>query len=477
MKNNYILFALFLTSLFFSKLNAQVPNGGFENWFDNYLYSEPLPYFTSNFQSFFMTGQGNVTEVAGVTDSALRLETITDGIDIVPGSLILAEIEDGDFSGGWPFSSEPDSLTGYFRHSIPDGDTASILLIFTSNLAPVNIMSFPIVGESLDFTYYAFELPEFFFAPDSLTAIISSSNANDPQLGGWLEIDNLQFTNSTDQFPNNDFNDWSDIETEEPEDWFTPNFVSVISNSPVSITKSTDSRSGNYAMRIETVEISFFGDSPDTIGYTSTGTVGDEGIEGGFPYTGQPDKLSGYYKFEPVGNDTALVNVIFSKYNAIAGETDILMDVTIKLPTASDYSLFEIPIDLSEIPDTANVTIGSSNFDEEESFVGVGSVLLVDDIRFEFVNGTNEPLFAEEALIFPNPASDFTTLDLNSIKGNVQSIQFYDVLGREVLRLDNLESSYSSLNINTLQLKNGIYWYLIKTDLAAYSGKLQVERK
>ena len=216
-----------------------------------------------------------------------------------------------------------------------------------------------------------------------------------------------------------------------------------------------DAHSGNFALRIETVEISFFGEDPDTIGYITTGSVGDDGIDGGFPYTGQPDKLTGYYKYTPVGNDTAVINVIFSKYNSGTGETDELFDHLIHLPPTSSYTKFELPIQLLEMPDTANVTIGSSNYAEEENFKGIGSVLLIDDIQFEIIGGTNTPLFVEEMLLYPNPADDYTTLDLSNIKGKIESVIFFDALGRKALHLENPNQFGNTLNIKTHQLNNG----------------------
>ena len=130
MKKNYTLLVLFLIAFFTSKLTAQVPNGGFENWYNNYLFSEPLPYFTSNFQAYLSMGEGNVTEVTGETNSAVRLETVDDGNELIPGTMILANVQNGNVEGGYPFSQEPDSITGNFRYSIPSGDTAAILLFF-----------------------------------------------------------------------------------------------------------------------------------------------------------------------------------------------------------------------------------------------------------------------------------------------------------------------------------------------------------
>ena len=478
MKNNYLFLVLLLCSIFSSKLNAQIPNGGFENWNDAFLFNDLPPYLTTNFQSYPAINVPNVTQVAGVTGNAVRLETVTDGSEFIPGGLILAKIG-GDFgiSPGYPFSSEPDSITGYFRYDIQPGDTASIFLLFYNNGTPVNFGNASFVGQSTDFTYHSFEIPNFFFAPDSILVTIASSIDEPPSAGSWIEMDDIVFTSSSDQLPNNDFENWVDIEAEEPQDWFTSNILSAISNGPFAVTKTDDAYAGNFALQLETVEISFLGSEPDTIGYTSTGIIdGDEGIEGGFPYTEQPDKLSGYYKYTPVGNDTAVVNVYFTKYNSGTGETDELFEQTILLPPTNSYTLFEMPISLSEIPDTANVAIGSSNYADEDNFIGVGSVLIIDELAFEFVDGTKTPLFTEQLNVFPNPAQNYTNIDLSSIKGEVQSILIFDALGRKVIELDDSQQFINTLKINTSNLQNGIYLYLVKTDEGDFSGKLKIEK-
>ena len=54
---------------------------------------------------------------------------------------------------------------------------------------------------------------------------------------------------------------------------------------------------------------------------------------------------------------------------------------------------------------------------------------------------------------------------------------FFDASGRKSLHLQNPERYGNLININTHELSNGVYMYLIITDLGDYTGQLQIQRR
>ena len=81
---------------------------------------------------------------------------------------------------------------------------------------------------------------------------------------------------------------------EEPDDWFTSNVLSLAMGE-ASVTKSTDSYEGTYAIRIEN-KMNFY---EDTLGFITNGTMGEDNPIGGMPIDSTPDKVTGYYKYMP----------------------------------------------------------------------------------------------------------------------------------------------------------------------------------
>jgi len=81
----------------------------------------------------------------------------------------------------------------------------------------------------------------------------------------------------------------------------------------------------------------------------------------------------------------------------------------------------------------------------------------------------DQPVFISEnnrneniVRIYPNPFSNKTTLEIKN-QGNIQNFTFtmYDIYGREVRRLEKIESLKTEINRNNL--RNGTYLYFIKS--------------
>ena len=94
------------------------------------------------------------------------------------------------------------------------------------------------------------------------------------------------------QIPNPGFEDWTDSE---PDGWFTTNFPPLV----VNITQTSNSHSGNWAVRGEVIEFMF-----PIPPYLSTGSL----TSPGFPISQKFNRISGYYQFFPVADDHFLVS-------------------------------------------------------------------------------------------------------------------------------------------------------------------------
>jgi len=453
MKNIYIL--AFAALLFCPKANAQnIANSGFENWSNTTLYEDPSGYsMTTNAWVYSGLGQGNVTKVSGYHGSyGAKLTTYASQNDTMFAGLIIGSPGNGGIAGGLPFTGTPDSISAYVKYSIQPNDTAFFVVMFKQNGIPLGMVVKTFTGTQTN--YARFSIPtNLFTTPDSIVAIISSSRLDSPRMpGSTMTIDSITMIGSNQQLPNPDFETWTPISLEEPDDWFTVNFFSM-QPGPYSATKSTSSYAGTYALRLETVQTTF----GDTMGFITNGYLGNNGPEGGMAVNANPMTVSGYYKYFPVGPDTALAGITTYRN----GEK--VDSVIINLNASSNYLPFSMTLGENSYPyvDTANIAFASSNIREEDNYIGLGSVLYIDALTITyFPTGVEENMLAE-AKVYPNPFRDYAEIIFNNINRTC-NLTLYDVTGKIIMNKGNISSG--KVRISKEDLSPGIYFFRIVDD-------------
>lgn len=158
--------------------------------------------------------------------------------------------------------------------------------------------------------------------------------------------------------PNGDFEQWTKILIEYPagypfnshENDFYRNIIP-----PTSLQKTTDAFHGNYAVKLTTT-IS----GQDTIfGYILNVEPNDDlsSWKGGFPITGTPTGIRGYYK-AGLNGDESLIIVQFLKNGSIIASYPLIIS-----SSASNFTLFSFTFNppLPEAPDTVQIGFASSN--------------------------------------------------------------------------------------------------------------------
>lgn len=391
--------------------SAQIINNGFESWKTDTIYELPETFLTGTYGlGYIFAGQSNVTKVNGCNGLGIRLESFENGADTFPGFIYTGKPGFEIDGGGIPYTGTPDSLKFCVRYDIASGDTALIALFFQAGGSFINIALFPITGSSgQNWTNMAFDIDTFTTQPDTLAVMVSSGGFDHPLPGSWLEIDNLAFTGTSEQIPGGNFENWTLISNEDPEGWRSVDPTVVAVNGTPTVTRVEDAFEGNAAVRIETVVLPF----EDTLALITNGVIDENGLSGGKPYTGpgKPGNLGGFYKYTPVGNDTAFAYVAFTVYNGFTGQTETLGTFQKKLPPSAEWDYFEVPVDLSSAilnPDTVLIVFAASDPDHlaSNATVGIGSVLLLDALAFDLTDGIDNWADAHQLSIFPNPATD-----------------------------------------------------------------------
>ncbi len=83
-----------------------------------------------------------------------------------------------------------------------------------------------------------------------------------------------------------------------------------------------------------------------------------------------------------------------------------------------------------------------------------------------------------QSIVYPNPANDRVTLSIDMLNSAKAKIQVVDMLGREVVTLDNnnLSSGNNKIEINTSSLMSGTYFVRVVTNDGMVSHRLNITK-
>lgn len=479
MRTNILLISLSLILFSLTGIAQTISNSGFENWSNVMHYEEPDQYLTSNPATYSFL---NVPNVEKVTDAqsgsyAIKMETLDSDEGPVPGMAFIGMIGEESILGGLPFTERPDSVKGFVKYDVPVGDTAYVAVLFKKFGAPLGICYAQFTGSQS--TYEAFSAPVEWLlpiiSPDTMAlALTSSSIFVEPIPGSMLIADNLSFVGASSPFPNGDFEEWNSLNSEEPEDWFTSNIFTLMAGG-TSVTKTTDSHDGDYAIQIENTLTIW----DDTLGLITNGYFVGDGPIGGMPVTQTPDVLSGYYKYMPVEEDTALAGVFLYHYNEALGYAELLEENYMYLLPTDVYLPFELQVEYTDIPlpDTINIAFAAGNTDEFGTSAELGSTLIVDDLSITFkpYSSVEEDIKNEVVKVFPNPASDQLFIKFMELPDQEINFNILDSKGQLVVERKIENHSNKILEINVSDLPSGIYFYHINNKEFTHSGKFVVD--
>lgn len=474
---------LLFTTLFLVHINSQsqsISNSGFENW-SNYLYFEnPEQYSSTNVLSYFANGTANVTKSTDAQSGnfALKVETIFADGEVYEGGVVIGEIAEDFINGGIPFTEKPDSIKGFAKYNVMDNDTAYVAVLFKKFGAPLGICFAQFYGTQND--YVEFSAPVQWLipiiSPDTIAVgILSSTIFSDPIPGSTLTVDNISFVGASTPFPNGSFENWVEISSEEPDDWFTSNVFSIAIGE-TSVTKSTDSHEGSFAVKIETTENIF----EDSLGFITNGTMGEDNPIGGMKVDSTPDKLSGYYKYIPVGPDTAIGGLFLYHHNENTGTTDLLEETFIQLPATDEYTYFEVEVDYFSLPepDTVNIAFASSNLQDYPTYIGLGSALYIDALNITYkpnLVGIEKSETEISHQLYPNPSSDKIYIEFQEILRNDITVKIMNAAGKLVYENKMNPMATKQFNISVQNFAPGIYFYNIESKNDSYKGKFIVK--
>jgi len=457
----YLLLLAFLSFTFASNAEDPIPNKDFEIW-NSTIVDNPRYYpFNSNENEIANNRIINVEKILDAYhgQSAVKISTTSityDSTYSILGYFLNTDPKQGDigaWTGGMPYTEKPTGIRGYYKYNVATADSALIVLVFRKGGSMLSTYEYKIGGIKDTYTLFNFPLvPALAQTPDSVVFCVVSSDFNKNESGvpgSVLKIDSVSFTGVVNQpaTMNGDFELWDQVQTPYIVDGW-----SLSGDRVKGITRSTDAKTGLYALELTSFAGEENGNPGTQPGYVTTGywdnTCGCQ--KGGTPFTNKKDTLTFWYKYAPVSTDQASVDLNLQKAGiSIGGQNRILT-------ASSNYQYVEIPFETGETPDAVIINIISSMW-QNTSLAFVGSVLKIDNMNFksQMNTGFENPREDLNITISPNPSKG--EFRIQSSVGIIKGYDIYDITGAKVFTSTELTKE-----IDLTNSPDGIYFIRLK---------------
>ena len=223
-----------------------------------------------------------------------------------------------------------------------------------------------------------------------------------------------------DTIPNAGFEFWTQGGPDyvDPNGWQTLNSQTDIISILTCLRDSGTVHSGKYSVKLVTKSGAGF----IIPGILSTGQIHQSGaIDDGIPMSSRPTSLNGWYKYNPVSNDTATFSISLTKAGSPIGAGAISVRDT------ADWTYFSVPVTYSSgnTPDSVQLLFFSGTNQSSH----LGSTMWIDDLSYGYTNGIVN-VAADIMKIYPNPANNQVTIDNGST--HALSLNIYSCLGQLV---------------------------------------------
>lgn len=261
--------------------------------------------------------------------------------------------------------------------------------------------------------------------------------------------------------PNAGFENWtSQGSYENPDFWDSPNESTSSLGIVVAEAENSIVYEGSYSAKIS-VQSSIFGALPgvltladfnfDLFSFTST-------IDGGTPFTGRPERFSGWFQYEPQNNDECLFGAILLKENGgtydtvgTAGFTNNQTLLTwTRFETAFEYRTTDAPTHL-------NIILLPTDINNPQ----VNSVVYVDALDLTYANAVPDDNISQTKVYL-----DGDQLHFPEMNSNEKNINIFDINGRCVFEKTQTENS-----IAISDFQQGVYIIRIQSDNKVYNAK------
>jgi hypothetical protein len=269
------------------------------------------------------------------------------------------------------------------------------------------------------------------------------------------------------QVPNNSFELWqtADEGHEDPVSWGTANSTTnVFPINKVTTEKTNDAYDGSFAAMLTSKTVLTF----VAPGFITLGQFDIDlwtqvtSITGGIEYNLYPDKLTAFVKYAPAEGDFFRLGMWMLRDDGTEVPDTVATALYDGSESLDEYTFISVDVDYRNEfePEILNIIAISSNPDNPVA----GSILHIDKIELEYSTGIVN-YQASKLSVFPNPASDYITI--NSFFKD-SDVLIYDILGNLVKK----QTSYQGQKITVSNLKAGQYIVRISKNGINHSQKI-----
>ena len=292
-----------------------------------------------------------------------------------------------------------------------------------------------------------------------------------------LSIAAVAFTSASlfAQIPNNGFENWTSMGSySNPDGWDQLNNLTA-SASIYTCTKGTPGFVGTGYLKLVSKTVG----TNVAPGIAVSGLINISAMKpkSGFPYTGQPQKLTGSWQYMAGStSDAGFISVILTKWNSTSMKRDTIAKANQVLSgMAMSWATFNINLTYksSALPDSAIIVLSASG-----ATPVANSYLYVDNLSFVgSVAGINNiDNYVSNINTYPNPTSDNINVELYAQKVSTIKLQLIDITGKLIkeINVGEVQGNYKH-TINTTGISKGIYFLKVIANDAVETKKIIIQ--
>lgn len=225
---------------------------------------------------------------------------------------------------------------------------------------------------------------------------------------------------------------------------------------------TTDAHTGNYALELRNAY-----DFYTQIGYEGKAFAMQDSSQFyspslDFTNLGNPDAVSFFYKYSPLGNDSAYVRIkVYDEFFIEIASSEISLGGTV-----SNYTQINLPVNYSQTGNASIVELGFFN-STPTGTTTLGTRMQIDDVSITTSTGIIYPLGENPLIISPNPANEKTHIKSPE---QLEKLQIYDIQGRVIYEKEMPEKEINCSNWN-----EGLYLVKTKSHQVTKTEKLIIK--
>lgn len=291
-----------------------------------------------------------------------------------------------------------------------------------------------------------------------------------------LSIAAVAFTSASlfAQIPNNGFENWTSMGSySNPDGWDQLNNLTA-SASIYTCTKGTPGFVGTGYLKLVSKTVG----TNVAPGIAVSGLINISAMKpkSGFPYTGQPQKLTGSWQYMASGADAGFISIILTKWNSTSMKRDTIAKANQVLSgMAMSWATFNINLTYksSALPDSAIIVLSASG-----ATPVANSYLYVDNLSFAgSVAGINNiDNYVSNINTYPNPTSDNINVELYAQKVSTIKLQLIDITGKLIKEINagEVQGNYKH-TISTTGISKGVYFLKVTANDAVETKKIIIQ--